>query len=51
MGAGSEAYDAKWGRFLPSQRFNVDQSPMPFVADSKKHMKLLNREINIKNHG
>ena len=36
MGAGLEAYDAKWGRRLPSQRFNVDQSPMPFVFDSKK---------------
>ena len=29
-------YDAKWGRFLPSQRFNVDQSPMPFAIDSKR---------------
>ena len=41
MGAGSEAYDAKWGRFLPSQRFNVDQSPMPFVADSKKTYEII----------
>ena len=23
-------YDPKWGHFLPRQRFNVDQSPMPF---------------------
>ena len=51
MSAGSEAYDAKWSCFLPSQRFNVDQSPMPFVFDSKKHMKLLNQEISIKKHG
>ena len=36
MGSGSEAYDAKWGRFLPSPHFNVDQSPMPVVVDSKK---------------
>ena len=36
MCAGSEAYDAKWGSFLPFQRFNVDQSPIPFVVDSKK---------------
>ena len=51
MGAGSEAYDAKWGRLLPSQRFDVDQSPIPFVVDCNKHMKLLNREISIKKHG
>ena len=36
MGAGSEAYDAKWSRFLPSQCFNVEKSLMPVVADSKK---------------
>ena len=41
MGAGSEAYDAKWGRFLPSQRFNVDQSPMPFFVDSKKTYEII----------
>ena len=51
MGTGLEAYDAKWGRFLPSQHFNFDQSPMPFVVDSKKHMKLLNQEISIKKYG
>ena len=38
MGSGSKAYDAKWDRFLPSQRFNVDQFPMPFVVDSKKNI-------------
>ena len=41
MAAGSEDYDAKWGRFLPSQRFNVDQSPIPFVADSKKTYEII----------
>ena len=51
MGTDSEGYDAKWGRFLPSQHFNVDQSPMPFVVDSKKHNKLLNRYISMKKHG
>ena len=24
-------YDEKWGAFMPSERFNVDQSPLPFV--------------------
>ena len=45
MGAVSEAYNAKWGRLFPSQRFNVDQSSMPFDVDSK------NRQINIKKRG
>ena len=27
-------YDEKWGRFPPECRFNVDQSPCPFVFDS-----------------
>lgn len=27
-------YDPKWGRFLPTQRFNVDQSPMPFAVNT-----------------
>lgn len=31
-----ERYHPKWGRFLPSERLNVDQSPLPFVIDSKK---------------
>ena len=41
MGAGSEAYDVKWGRFFSSQRFNVDQFPMPFVVDSKKTYEII----------
>ena len=44
MGAGSEADDAKWDRFLPSQRFNVNQSPMPFVVDSKKKNQIIKLE-------
>ena len=34
----SDCYDAKWGRFLPNQRFNVDQSPLPFaIARSRTY--------------
>ena len=29
-------YDPKWGRFLSSQRLNVDQSPLPFAIDAKR---------------
>ena len=32
----NDRYDEKWGRFLPSERLNVDQSPLPFVMDAKK---------------
>ena len=28
--------DAKWGRWLPSNRYNVDQVPLPFVVDQGK---------------
>ena len=31
----NESYDEKWGRFTPEQRFNVDQSPLPFAFNSK----------------
>ena len=31
-----ERYHPKWGRFLPSERLNVDQSPLPFVIDAKR---------------
>ena len=41
-GANGDSYDNKWGRFLPSQRFNVDQSPMPFVVDCKKTYEIIN---------
>ena len=29
-------YDPVYGAFKPSQRFNVDQSPLPFAIDTKK---------------
>ena len=32
----NDRYDAKWGRFLPKERFNVDQSPLPFSMNVKK---------------
>ena len=28
-------YDVKWGRYTPDRRFNVDQTPLPFVIDRK----------------
>ena len=31
-----ETYDSKWGRFKPTQRLNLDQSPLPFVINMKK---------------
>ena len=32
----NEDYHEKWGHFLPKERLNVDQSPLPFVLDVKK---------------
>ena len=29
-------YDSKFGRYTTMQRFNVDQSPLPFAIDTKK---------------
>ena len=29
-------YDTKWGYFKPMNRFNVDQSPLPFAINMKK---------------
>ena len=29
-------YDEKWGRFKPHQRFNVDQSPLPFAIEKTR---------------
>ena len=40
-GAHSESFSNKWGRFPPSQRFNLDQSPMPFVVDQKKTYEII----------
>ena len=38
-GGNSDSGDPKWGPFLPSQKFNLDQSPMFFVIDSKKDIR------------
>ena len=32
----NDRYHPKWGRFLPEERWNVDQSPLPFVINSKR---------------
>ena len=32
----NDGYDNKWGRIVPNQRYNVDQSPLPFVVDLKR---------------
>ena len=39
----NESYDEKWGRFTPEQRFNVDQSPLPFALNSKRTYELVKR--------
>lgn len=36
-----DEYDAKWGRFKPEQRINVDQSPMPFAMNPKRTYELV----------
>ena len=38
-GGNSDSGDPKWGRFLPSQKFNLHQSSMFFVIDSKKDIR------------
>ena len=35
----NDQYDPKWERFVPKQRFNVDQSLLPFAVKRKKHTK------------
>ena len=30
------AFDSKWGRWLPCNRWNVDQVPLPFVVDQDR---------------
>lgn len=50
-GGNSDSYDPKWGSFLPPQRFNLDQSPIPFVIDLKRRTRLMKLEIVIKRHG
>ena len=34
-----ENYNPVYGGFIPSQRYNVDQSPLPFAIDTKKTYK------------
>ena len=40
-GGNSDSYDPKWGHFLPSQRFNFDHSPMPFLSIQKKMYEII----------
>ena len=46
----SDDYDSKWGRFKPQQRFNVDQSPLPFAVDRGTTYELLPEKEKRKNH-
>ena len=39
----NDSYDDKWGRFTPEQRFNVDQSPLPFVNTTKRTYELVKK--------
>ena len=39
-----ETYDEKWGRYKPSQRLNVDQSPLPTLFPHNKLMNILTVE-------
>ena len=32
----NDDYDDKWGTFVPNERYNLDQSPLPFVVDAKR---------------
>lgn len=32
----NDGYDEKWGRFVPLQRYNVDQCPLPFVFSGNR---------------
>jgi len=34
----SAAFRSKYGKYLPHQRFNVDQVPLPFVIDQDTTM-------------
>ena len=36
MGGEEADYDSKWGYFSPKQRFNVDQSPLPFAVNMSR---------------
>ena len=39
----NDHYDSKWGRFKPSQRFNVDQSQLPFVIDKTRTYEMIEK--------
>ena len=41
--AGEPDYDKKWGRYLPLQRFNVDQAPLHFARDTTKAYKQIDK--------
>ena len=40
-GAETSTYQSKSGRFMPHQRLNVDQTPLPFSFDTKKRYELV----------
>ena len=46
--AGEPDYDKKWGRYLPLQCFNVDQSPLPFARDTTKTYEQIDQEVKRK---
>ena len=46
--AGETNYDKKWGRYLPIQCFNMDQSPLPFARDTTKTYEQLDQEVKRK---
>ena len=39
----NDSYHEKWGRFTPEQGFNVDQSPLPFAANSKRTYEMVKK--------
>ena len=45
-GSGDVSYDPKWGYFLPEQRFNVDQSPLPFAVNMTRTYHLYEEGCN-----
>ena len=40
----NDDYHTKWGRFPPNMRFNVDQSPLPFVIDHKRTYEVIEED-------
>ena len=40
----NDDYDFKWGRFRPSNRFNVNQSPLPFIIDQKRTYEVIEKK-------